>query len=364
MTSTAIRVGLVGAGRWATQHHVPAVVDHDRAELVGFVEPDQDREAMFASGAPGAEPFDSVEELLAHGRIDALIVASPPATHFDAAAPALRAGIATLVEKPFTIQPAQAWNLVALSRNAALVVGLTHQFTEAAVAVGEWLGASLIGRLGAISGTYHAPRLHLYRDGLDGEDSPERPHDSTELDRPLRATFSDPRLSGGGQLINQGTHILGAIVAATAAPIVAVHGAQTTPRASDDAGSSSRVEVAFGCALESADGTPITIASHGASLGVHQQILFDGTDGHIAWNLATGVASLSTAHGADSSETSTIAYPTGAPCEYLLDLVAGSTGPNRAPGALGAHLVDVVTASYRSAKCGGPVDVPYPKEWP
>jgi predicted dehydrogenase len=53
-------------------------------------------------------------------------------------------------------------------------------------------------------------------------------------------------------------------------------------------------------------------------------------------------------------------YPAGAPVRRLIDLVLGE-GDNPAPGNLGAHVVDVVDAAYRSAEAhGAPVHIQEP----
>ena len=361
MIRAAVNVGLVGAGRWATQHHVPAIQANANADLVGFFEPDQDRAAQFAALHKRAQPFDSVDELLSRGAIDALIVAGPPATHYEAAAAALEAGIATLVEKPFTTDPRQGWELVALAPGVPLVVGLTHQFTEAATAVKTWLDSQLIGHIGTISGTYHAPRSHLYR---QMDTAGQSPTIAARLDQPLHATFADPGLSGGGQIINQVTHILGAIVGTTTTPIAGVRGVVTIPALGQHPDRRAQpVEVTAACMLEATDGTPITISSHGASTQTHQHILFDGSEGSIEWDLATGTATLTEVCDAHAKTvTSAPAYPAGAPCELLIGLVVDPTGQNPAPGQLGAHLVDVVTTIYSAAASDSQASVPSPEE--
>ena len=356
---------MVGAGRWAVKHHVPAIVAHPGAELVGFLEPDAVRAAAFAAAFPGAVPFATVDELLGAG-LDGLVVASPPGAHFESAAPALAEGVATLVEKPFTTDPAQAWDLVALAGEVPLVVGLTHQFTEAAAAVEHWLNEGAIGDIGTVSGIYHAPRAHLYE--LHDPGGENRLEDPSRLDQPLRATFSDPERAGGGQLINQVTHILGAVVAATSNPISRVAGAATRVPAGAPPGDrhtpGARVEVTASCLFEAADGALVAVSSHGASAQDCQRLVFDGTRGRIEWNLAAGSAELSAGGSVRRRVTSRPAYPAAAPFEGLMDLISDPMSSNRAPGRLGAHLVDVIAASYRAVSLGRSVAVARPTVWP
>src|SRR5690554_6007412 len=60
--------------------------------------------------------FIDLNEMLRSGTIDALYIATPHSTHADAAAQALQAGIAVLVEKPAAINVAQWHHLTALAR--------------------------------------------------------------------------------------------------------------------------------------------------------------------------------------------------------------------------------------------------------
>ena len=50
--------------------------------------------------------------------IDICLVASPPSLHHEHAKESLEAGAHVLVEKPFTVDPADAWDLVATAERA------------------------------------------------------------------------------------------------------------------------------------------------------------------------------------------------------------------------------------------------------
>ena len=73
------------------------------------------------------DPLDVIN----HPQVDAVIVATPVATHFDLALQAVRAGKHTLVEKPVCATRSQAERLIeaADSRNVTLMVDHTFLYT-------------------------------------------------------------------------------------------------------------------------------------------------------------------------------------------------------------------------------------------
>lgn len=65
-------------------------------------------------------------EVMGARDLDAVIVATPPALHFDMAAMAIEAGLGLLVEKPLTAHPDEAEALRALARRRRAVVVVDH----------------------------------------------------------------------------------------------------------------------------------------------------------------------------------------------------------------------------------------------
>jgi len=121
MSGSRLRVGVVGAGYFG-RFHALKVAAGARTVLSGV------HDAVAARGAALAEevgcPALAWPELLA--RSDAIVVASPAATHHAAAAAALRAGRHVLVEKPVAATLAEADDLIALARAGGLVLQVGH----------------------------------------------------------------------------------------------------------------------------------------------------------------------------------------------------------------------------------------------
>jgi predicted dehydrogenase len=96
-------------------------------------------------GVPHA--FGSISEALRLPNVDAVIIASPPATHAPFALEAIMAGCHVLVEKPFTLNAAEARELHEAAEAAGVVglVGHEFRFDPQRAAVTRALAQGVIG---------------------------------------------------------------------------------------------------------------------------------------------------------------------------------------------------------------------------
>jgi predicted dehydrogenase len=137
--------------------------------------------------AGGGLATTSIDEALASG-CDAVIVATLNSTLAPLAATAIRAGKHVLIEKPAGISAAEIRELEVLAseKNVAVRVGYNHRYHPALQKAREIVDSGVLGPLMFIRGRYgHGGRVGY--------------------DREWRA---DPKLSGGGELIDQGVHLI------------------------------------------------------------------------------------------------------------------------------------------------------------
>ena len=82
-------------------------------------------------------------------RVDAAVIASPPASHHPIALEALSAGVHCLVEKPLAVTSAQAEELVraAATAGVCLMVGHTFEYNAAVWKLKEILSSGELGRV-------------------------------------------------------------------------------------------------------------------------------------------------------------------------------------------------------------------------
>jgi predicted dehydrogenase len=122
-----VRVGLVGCGYWGPKviRAAASLPDVDVAALVDFRE--DLREALLRH-YPLARSTATLGEALAEGPLDAVIVATNPATHVDVAAEAIAGGCHVMVEKPLALSAADCRDLGEQAREAGLVLMAGHTF--------------------------------------------------------------------------------------------------------------------------------------------------------------------------------------------------------------------------------------------
>jgi predicted dehydrogenase len=122
---TALRVAIIGCGKIADQHllairRIPfatVVAACDRETLMAEQLAERHRIGYF-SGDVGA--------MLADVRPDVVHITTPPASHYPLAAQCLEAGCHVYVEKPFTLNTADAMRLVASARERGLELTAGH----------------------------------------------------------------------------------------------------------------------------------------------------------------------------------------------------------------------------------------------
>ena len=115
-----LRLGLIGAGRWGRNYT-------KTINAMGGV-----RLARLASGNPASRTLvgddcqisEDWQTLMAAGDLDGIIIATPPALHGDMATGAITAGIPVLIEKPLTLDVAEAEALLALARKQKAAIAL------------------------------------------------------------------------------------------------------------------------------------------------------------------------------------------------------------------------------------------------
>ncbi len=342
-----VPIGVIGAGWWATQHHIPAIRAHPEAELVALADPNPQRLRMAADRFEIANVYADYRELLRLPGLAGVIIAVPHSLHYQIARDALEARLHVLVEKPMVLRGADARALVALAdqNRLHLLVGYTFQYTAHAALARSILRSGKIGELRLVAGVF-ASVVESYLRG--------RPDDYSEdfgfaVTGPDPATYSDPGLSGGGQAQTQVTHLMGMAMWTTG------------QRATDVFALMGR----FDLAVDLVDA--ISYRLEGGALGsvaatgslrpdqpLRQALTYYGSAGFVVQDLAGGRLSVHLNSGPADAIPDLPAgdiYPAGAPAKALCDLILGR-GENRSPGSTAADVVEFLESAYRSASSG------------
>jgi len=177
-----LRVGLVGAGNIA-QAYLQLFDGLDGAEIVAVADARADAAAAAAERV-GATAHTSVEDLLDRASPDAVIVCTPPDTHPDVALAAIARKVAVLCEKPLATRIGPAQTMIAAARAAGVPLTMATKFRFVADVIRA---------------------RTLVADGAIGDLIQLENRFASRVD--MRARWnSDPEVSGGGVLIDNGTH--------------------------------------------------------------------------------------------------------------------------------------------------------------
>jgi predicted dehydrogenase len=195
-----VRVGIIGCGLIGAKR-AAALAAGDEVALVMDVSRDR---ALALGERFGARAVESARELVEDASIEAVIVATPHDQLASNAMLAVEHGKHVLLEKPGARRPHELNGLreLAAAKGLAVHVGFNHRFHPALRKARQLIDDGVLGPLFYIRGRYG----HGGRPGYDRE---------------WRAM---PEISGGGELLDQGAHLIDLAAWYFGAPFVGVHG--------------------------------------------------------------------------------------------------------------------------------------------
>jgi predicted dehydrogenase len=149
---------------------------------------DLSRAQRLAAQSPGCRATDSIQTALSTPGVEVVMIATANASLAPLALEAIRAGKHVLVEKPGAVTVRQLDELDVAARQAGVLVrvGYNHRYHPAALKAVELFRSGALGPIMFVRGRY----------GQGGR---------LGYEREWRA---DPKLSGGGELIDQGVHLI------------------------------------------------------------------------------------------------------------------------------------------------------------
>jgi 1,5-anhydro-D-fructose reductase (1,5-anhydro-D-mannitol-forming) len=201
---THVRWGIIGCGSVTEVKSGPGFQKARHSSLVAVMRRDRAKADDYARRHGVPRVHDSAEDLVGDPEVDAVYVATPPASHERLALLAAAARKPCLVEKPMARTHAECTRMLAAFRDAGvpLWVAYYRRALPRFLKVRELLGAGAIGRLTSVH-IQIADRL------ATGEQA--------------RTWRFDPAQAGGGLFFDLGSHCLD-LVDFLVGPIEEVHG--------------------------------------------------------------------------------------------------------------------------------------------
>ena len=350
-----VRVGVAGAGHWATTAHMPAVRAHPGATLVAVADTDPNR--VDRARALFGVPFGFVDplEMIATAELDALIVVTPHSTHHQIASAAIGRGLNLLVEKPFVLVPEHGRALIAAAQRAGveIVVGYSWHFNDQVRTARDWIASGRLGTITYVQSFFGSSPVNLYRGSPEADADAYGSGDA--FFGPQPATYSDPQLAGGGQGQTQLTHSLALLMFLTGLEPVRVSAFMENQDA--------QVDVVDTLAIRFRGGALGSVGSTGAVIPRDHtdtlQYRIYGSEGHLQFDVDDGSLRLFTRDGQETADVPPVEerYPMYRAAQNLIDVTLGRA-PNGSPVANAQQTVELLDAAYRSAASGGqPVDL-------
>ncbi len=343
MPPRKVNFGVIGAGGIARRKTIPGLLQAGNCRLVAVMDPVQIEAIAAQFGVGRAYTRDT--DLLADPEVEAVYIASPVHCHARQIRLAAAAGKHILCEKPLTLNPRQGRAAVAACRRRRVFLqeGYMMKFHGAHQRIKELIKAGRLGRL-----VYLRAQLSCWYPPLPG------------------AWRQDPRLGGGGALIDMATHLYD-LLEHFAGPIrrlTALTGRLVHRYRSEDAsttllefrsGAHATVDCFF-CSPDEASRTRLEIyGSQGALLA--EGTIGQGSGGTLEGIFGLGDAPYEAAQNKDTARRfQQIAFPAVNPytaeCEYFADCILCRRAPalNGPDNAL--RILQWTTRAYASAGGG------------
>ena len=143
-----LNVALIGMGYWG-RNLLRVLSGNPRLRLAAVVDLEPDLKDKLALSHPGVAAYDDVAAVMTDPGIDAVVIATPVATHYMLARAALEAGKHVMVEKPMCGSVAEATDLIARARlyGLTLMVDHTFLFHPAVRKLGELVRSGALGQI-------------------------------------------------------------------------------------------------------------------------------------------------------------------------------------------------------------------------
>lgn len=181
-----MKIGIIGAGMIGGKRALSATESGDR--IVKVADTNLERAKALSLSYPGSVATSSWKEVVSDKRIEAVVVSTTHNNLAKISYEALKAGKHVLSEKPLGINVKEVGKCVALARKKKLIYkgGYNHRFHPGISKAKEFFDRGAIGKIIYINGIYG----HGGRPGYEKEWRMQK------------------KISGGGELIDQGAHLI------------------------------------------------------------------------------------------------------------------------------------------------------------
>jgi len=191
-----VRIGLIGCGK-VSRHHIQRLLSIPKAEIVALSDIQESKIRTLQEKFPElshCQTFIDYQDMMRSVDLDGVEVLTPHTLHFRHVMDALDAGLHVLVEKPMVTSTSDAIRVVDKSKeeNRVVLVSYQRRYQSEFRYIKKIISSEELGDIQFISAFQDQGWLRMHA-----------------VDRRWRL---DPRMSGGGQLMDSGSHLLDMIL--------------------------------------------------------------------------------------------------------------------------------------------------------
>lgn len=187
MARKRLKIGLIGCGGNMRGAHVPRIKDDGAVDIAAVADTSEDAASALMDRWGGEVPFHTdYREMIESHRLDAVMVSSPHAMHYEQVDYVLDRNLHALVEKPLTISSGHTRALIekAAARGRILLVSYQRNFMAPHVYARELIRKGAIGEVRGV--------VAYVTQNWGG----------------VQGWRLDPVLSGGGMFLDTGSHLV------------------------------------------------------------------------------------------------------------------------------------------------------------
>lgn len=185
----SVKVGIIGAGG-ISHLHVKQLGEITNATIVAIADPNtNNRDALIKRfNLENVAQFNDHHDMLEEIPMDAVIISSPHTLHFEHVMDALNHHCHVLIEKPMACSFEEAETLIEAANKANRILQVSYQrhFEPAFLYIRDAISSGAVGNLTSVTASLYQEWKHL----------------SSGTWR------QNPSLSGGGMLMDSGSHII------------------------------------------------------------------------------------------------------------------------------------------------------------
>ena len=337
-----VRLGLIGAGGNMQGSHIPRHIDNADSVIAAVTEPFQPNVERMRDRFPSLASvpvYETHEQMLHDGRLDAVIISTPHTYHFQQIIDSLDAGLHVLCEKPLVCSVKEAQAVIAKRDATKKIVLVSYQrhYQRAFLTMKAAIDGGLIGDVQFVE-------LQQNQNWYQGQKKADR-------------WRSHKDMSGGGQLNDSGSHIVDIMLYITGLIPQRVFASQQNFDMGIDINSAMTVEFRGGVRgnLSIVGNAPFPGAS------VHEDITIYGSEGAVFYRQvgqARPQEPFIQVRRFDSDlpvDVSNVASESTPDANFLNAVLKGETVLS--PAECGLRVMELSEAAWKSADTGQPVSV-------